>query len=202
MGPAWVPCPHRNGLNSIILNWRQLWHHGALPGHLGITTVLGPAPTLQPCPGDHQNIPTAKTGQAESRGWGLHLAFPVPLVGLSCPALSAMGQAAQNQSSAHSAAPREGLQITRSISKEEEGGNTVIQPYRLYWHPHTPCTHSQGHPTVMLPMPQSPWGGVGPQGHQTKGHRVQPPPFRPWGPFPLRKGYFHAFSPQEITEIA
>lgn len=97
-------CPK---LEAALESWGSSWD-------LGITALLLPAlPTLQPCSGDHQNIPTAKTGRAESRGWGLLLAFPAPLVDFSCPTLSAVGQAAQTQSSAPSTAPQKGLQIAR-----------------------------------------------------------------------------------------
>lgn len=88
---------------------------------------------------------------------------------------------------------------TGSINLQIRGGwGHCDQPHRLCFHPHTACTHSQGLPTVMLPMPGSPWGGVGgPQGCQTKGHRVWPPPFQPWGPcsFSPEKRIFSCFLP-------
>lgn len=88
---------------------------------------------------------------------------------------------------------------TGSINLQIRGGwGHCDQPHRLCLHPHTTCTHSQGLPTVMLPMPGSPWGGVGgPQGCQTKGHRVWPPPFRPWGlcSFSPEKRIFSCFLP-------
>lgn len=79
-----------------------------------------------------------QSGLEES--WGLHLAFPVQFVDFSCPTLSAVGQAAQNQSSAHSAAPRKGLQITgvrgsctgnsTKVSREQHKGQQGASPSR------------------------------------------------------------------------
>lgn len=34
----------------------------------------------------------------------------------------------------------------RTIPSPKEGGSARIQPHSLRLHPHTPCTHSLGHP--------------------------------------------------------
>lgn len=73
--------------------------------------------------------PLPKQGGLEE-SWGLHLAFPVPFVDFSCPTLSAVGQAAQNQSSAHSAAPWKGLRITGELRREQHKGQQGASTFR------------------------------------------------------------------------
>lgn len=110
MGPAWYHAPKDwtefNGpkLEAALASWSSSWGSG--DRHFAATSTNTSAMPRRPSEHPHcQN-------RAESRGWGLHLAFPVPFVGPSCPTLSATGQAVKNQSSA-----QKELQTTGSISK-------------------------------------------------------------------------------------